>query len=327
MANWNEPKDNYQGGDEVTPEIFNNLAANEKYLKGEKDKHDTRLTNVEGRATNLEKRATAVEGRAKGLEDRATTLETNKIETGDVQNANVDITQATTRTNLGTRESIKSLFGKIKKWFAELKALAFKDKVTETDISGTISTDKISGLHSVATSGSYADLNNKPDISKSAIGLGNVANERQYSSANPPPYPVTKVAGKTGEVTLGKGDVGLGNVINEKQYCPSNPPPHPVTSVAGKTGAVALAKGDVGLGNVLNEKQYCASNAPPYPVSSVAGKTGAVTLAKGDVGLGNVANERQYSDANPGTKVKVGNTTYTLRTGTSGAAGYITFVL
>ena len=32
--------------------------------------------------------------------------------------------------------------------------------------------------------------------------LGNVANERQYSASNPPPYPVTSVNGKTGAVSL-----------------------------------------------------------------------------------------------------------------------------
>lgn len=32
--------------------------------------------------------------------------------------------------------------------------------------------------------------------------LGNVANERQYSAKNPPPYPVTKINGQTGEVNL-----------------------------------------------------------------------------------------------------------------------------
>ena len=37
--------------------------------------------------------------------------------------------------------------------------------------------------------------------------LGNVANERQYSAANPPPYPVTSVNGKTGAVSLSATDV------------------------------------------------------------------------------------------------------------------------
>ena len=43
---------------------------------------------------------------------------------------------------------------------------------------------------------------------KSAIGLSNVVNERQYSAAYPPPYPVTKVNNKTGAVTLNNTDVG-----------------------------------------------------------------------------------------------------------------------
>ena len=38
--------------------------------------------------------------------------------------------------------------------------------------------------------------------SKSNIGLGLVKNERQYSAANPPPYPVTAVNGQTGDVAV-----------------------------------------------------------------------------------------------------------------------------
>ena len=48
----------------------------------------------------------------------------------------------------------------------------------------------------------------KPSYDKSEVGLGNVANERQYSAQNPPPYPVTSVNGKSGAVQLGAGDVG-----------------------------------------------------------------------------------------------------------------------
>lgn len=33
MAIWNEPKSDYTPGDEVVPEIFNELAENEKHLK------------------------------------------------------------------------------------------------------------------------------------------------------------------------------------------------------------------------------------------------------------------------------------------------------
>lgn len=43
---------------------------------------------------------------------------------------------------------------------------------------------------------------------KSDIGLGNVDNVKQYSASNPPPYPVTSVNNKTGEVTLTASDLG-----------------------------------------------------------------------------------------------------------------------
>ena len=47
-------------------------------------------------------------------------------------------------------------------------------------------------------------------------------------------------ANKSINITMAKGDVGLSNVDNVKQYSSSNPPPYPVTSVNGKTGAVNL---------------------------------------------------------------------------------------
>lgn len=45
-------------------------------------------------------------------------------------------------------------------------------------------------------------------LNKSAVGLGNVDNVKQYSSSNPPPYPVTSVNGNTGAILLTASDVG-----------------------------------------------------------------------------------------------------------------------
>lgn len=50
-------------------------------------------------------------------------------------------------------------------------------------------------------------------------------NARAYSGNNPPPYPVTSVAGKTGKVSLSKSDVGLSSVADERQYSEKNPMP------------------------------------------------------------------------------------------------------
>jgi hypothetical protein len=54
----------------------------------------------------------------------------------------------------------------------------------------------------------WAKQQTKPAYTKSEIGLGNVDNVRQYSTSNPPPYPVTSVNGKTGAVTLDHTSVG-----------------------------------------------------------------------------------------------------------------------
>lgn len=58
--------------------------------------------------------------------------------TGDGKDVTVTFNEASDRTNIGTGEKLSVLFGKIKKWFSDLKAVAF--------------------------SGSYNDLSNKPSI-------------------------------------------------------------------------------------------------------------------------------------------------------------------
>ena len=70
--------------------------------------------------------------------------------TGNASDMTTAFTQASTRTNLKTGEKISASFGKIMKWFADLKAVAF--------------------------SGSYNDLSNKPSIPSGAAASQAVAN-------------------------------------------------------------------------------------------------------------------------------------------------------
>ena len=68
--------------------------------------------------------------------------------TGNVVISGSDViatfTQATTRTNIASGEDVATSFGKIMKWLADLKALAFKDKVNlGTDVTGTLSSDSL----------------------------------------------------------------------------------------------------------------------------------------------------------------------------------------
>lgn len=110
-----------------------------------------------------------------------------KVNGSDIK---VTFTPASTRTALESGTKLAILMGKIAKWFSDLGWLAFKDTVTTNDVSAGIKAS-LSRADSALQS-----------VSKSDVGLGNVANERQYSSANPPPYPVTSVNGKTGAVQV-----------------------------------------------------------------------------------------------------------------------------
>ena len=67
-----------------------------------------------------------------------------KIETHQVQEGAITSTEATSRTNITSGEKLKTIVGKIRKWFADLKALAFKDTISSGDIeSGAVTQGKI----------------------------------------------------------------------------------------------------------------------------------------------------------------------------------------
>ncbi len=150
----------------------------------------------------------------------------------------------------------------------------------------------VSSLATVATSGSYEDLTDKPSI----VGA-----------------PVTSVAGRLGDVVLTKSDVGLANVDNTSD---ANKPvssatqtaldgkaasvhTHTIANVTGLQTALDAKVDPEDLADVATTGSYNdlsdTPTIPTVPVTSVAAKTGDVVLVKGDVGLANVDNT---SDAN-----------------------------
>lgn len=93
------------------------------------------------------------------------------------------------------------------------------DVLGTNDISGIGDgsvTGAITALKSVAFSGSYNDLSDKPPIPVAVAVKGNA-----------------EAAYRTGNVNLTPANIGLGNVANERQYSASNPQP----SVAGSSGS------------------------------------------------------------------------------------------
>ena len=99
---------------------------------------------------------------------------------GDASNTKVTFTQSSGRANLTSGETLKTSFGKLSKWYADLKAVAF--------------------------SGSYNDLSNKPTAFKSPQSLTiqqNGGNQTEYDGS-------TKLT-----VNITKAGIGLGNVENK----------------------------------------------------------------------------------------------------------------
>lgn len=142
----------------------------------------------------------------------------------------------------------------------------------------------ITGLATVATSGSYDDLANKPT-------LGTAASKNTGTASGQ--IPILGTGGKLDDLVIPK------IAISE-------------TSVANTQAAMLALDAEIGdicvrtdLSKTYILKQEPANTLanwqellnPDSPVQSVAGKTGVVTLTKGDVGLANVDNIQQATKA------------------------------
>jgi hypothetical protein len=107
----------------------------------------------------------------------------------EISNAVASFTEAGTRTNIQQSDNAGTIFGKIKKWFADLKGLAFKDKIAAGDVAAgaivnadiaataAIASSKISGLGSLAAKSSIV---NSDIASNAGIDVGKLSN---FSSA------------------------------------------------------------------------------------------------------------------------------------------------
>ncbi len=109
--------------------------------------YDSHIANTAIHVTNTEKNTWNAKQNAivdlseirSGAAAGATALQPS----GNGSNVTSTFTAASSRTNISSGEKLSTIFGKIAKWFADLKALAFKDKVLDSDISGTIADSHI----------------------------------------------------------------------------------------------------------------------------------------------------------------------------------------
>ena len=194
----------------------------------------------------------------------------------------------------------------------EMKTIQFPNSDTVYEIVDNAAREALAGKQ---PSGNYAtteslnahtgNTDNPHSVTKTQVGLENVANERQYSSQNPPPYPVSSVAGKTGIVTLDKSDVQLGNVDNTADMDKPVSTAQATAINAKYTKPVSgIPKADLSE-EVQNALETAAQGAPNATttvkgIMTLGADGGAARYGeKSDVGLGNVDNVKQYSASNP----------------------------
>lgn len=115
-------------------------------------------------------------------------LNETKITTDQVQEAKVMSETSTTRENLTEQDTIMGAFGKIRKWFADLRALAFKDKVGGTDIveSSITTTHLVDSAVSTSKLGSMVVTDAKiasGAVTSDKLGTGSVISSKIASLA------------------------------------------------------------------------------------------------------------------------------------------------
>lgn len=125
-----------------------------------------------------------------------------KIENGTITLGNQTITPLTS----APVTSVNSKTGAVVLTANDVGALP-ADTVIPTVNNATLTIRRNSVDIGSFTANSANDVNIDINVptDKSDIGLGNVDNVKQYSASNPPPYPVTSVNGKTGDVVLDAG--------------------------------------------------------------------------------------------------------------------------
>jgi hypothetical protein len=214
---------------------------------------------------------------------------------GDV---NVQFEEPTSRINLDSGSSVKTLFGRISKWLKDLKAVAF--------------------------SGSYTDLSDKPTIPLATAVKGNSETTYRTGNVNLTPANIGAATSTQGAkadsavqtiqmngstVTKTSGTVNLGTVITAHQD---------ISGKADKSATVSTIAYDT-----TNKKLTKTINGTTSDVVTTAQLKTDMALSKSDVGLGNVGNYKAVSTvASQGlTDTEKSNARANIGAGTSSFSG------
>ena len=148
---------------------------------------------------------------------------------GNGSNVTAAFTQASTRSNLATGETLAVLFGKIRKWLSDLGTLAFKSSVAKSDLASAVqvSLDKADTALQAETDPTvpaWAKAESKPTYTASEVGALPNTTSIPDPATTTPKAPGTAAAGTSTyyaradhvhpKQSVSKSDVGLGNVDN-----------------------------------------------------------------------------------------------------------------
>lgn len=147
----------------AAPEGYNALGKIGISYKGDYDSNTTyeRLDAVEHNGSTYLAIKDAPDGAPR--DDKVNWIYLAKGFSGDIGDSEITFTEAENRENINTGESVKTVFGKIKKFFADLTAPAFAQMITtKEDLLATKATGYVPDAKAVADA--YTELNSKLTI-------------------------------------------------------------------------------------------------------------------------------------------------------------------
>ena len=128
---------------------------------------------------------------------------------GDIGDSEIAFTEAENRENINTGESVKTVFGKIKKFFADLTAPAFAQMITtKEDLLATKATGYVPDAKAVADA--YTELNGKLETTTEATSHDNITGIFTYT--------------KIGNICIGCGTLTVTSDIDAYSAIVSNLP-------------------------------------------------------------------------------------------------------
>ena len=164
----------------AAPEGYNALGKIGISYKGDYDSNTTyeRLDAVEHNGSTYLAIKDAPDGAPR--DDKVNWIYLAKGFSGDIGDSEITFTEAENRENINTGESVKTVFGKIKKFFADLTAPAFAQMITtKEDLLATKATGYVPDAKAVADA--YTELNGKLSTQTEAIVHDNITGIFTYT--------------------------------------------------------------------------------------------------------------------------------------------------